>query len=163
MQRLLWTILVLAWGLWFGAVVMVFIAVTSLFQTFAGQRAVAGSAAAEIFRRFEILHLLTAAAAVLVTAVLIRTGSANRRRLGALLVAFALAAGAALGSTLSITPQISNLRRHGLTDTAAFRKAHGTSMMIYSAEAASLLAAGLLLPGAIGFAGTTTFTPRREP
>jgi hypothetical protein len=80
-----------------------------------------------------------------------------------LLVPLALAAGASLTSTLAITPRIDNLRQHDLVDTPEFKKLHGISMAIYCAEAVSLLVAGLLLPGAIGFAGTVVVLPRSDP
>jgi len=160
--RLLPIVLVLAWGLWFGAIVMVFVTVTSLFETFADQKHLAGAAAAGVFRRFDWLHLIAAAAAVLANAAWLRLGDTGYGRRTALVVAFALAAGLAVTSTLAISRRIDNLRKNGLVDTPEFKKLHGMSMGLYTAEAASLLVAGLLLPGAIGFAGSVAFLPRTD-
>jgi hypothetical protein len=141
---------------------MVFVAVTSLFHTFSDTPHVAGAAAADIFHRFDRIHLCCAAVAVLATATWVALDAAGRFRRVLLVVPLCLAAGAALTSTLAITPRIDNLRQNNLVDTPAFKKLHGTSMAVYLAESASLLAAGLLLPGAIGFAATV-FHIRDEP
>jgi hypothetical protein len=163
LERLISTLLVLTWGLWFGAIVMVFVTVTSLFETFASQRHLAGAAAAGVFHRFEWLHVGAAAVAVLAAATWVAIEPVAKFGRVLVLVPLALAAGASLTSTLAITPRIDNLRQHGLVDTPEFKKLHGISMAIYSAEAVSLLVAGLLLPGAIGFAGTVVVLPPADP
>jgi hypothetical protein len=157
--RLVPVVLVLAWGVWFGAIVMVFVTVTSLFETFADQKHLAGAAAAGVFRRFDWLHLIAAAVAVLANGAWLNLGDTGSGRRTALVVAFALATGLAVTSTLAISPRIDNLRQNGLVDTPEFRKLHGISMGLYSAEAVSLLVAGLLLPGAIGIAGGVIVLP----
>jgi len=158
--RVLPVVVVLAWGLWFGATVMVFVTVTSLFETFGDRKHLAGAAAADVFRRFGWLHLIAAGAAVLANGAWLWLDGHRRRT--ALAVPLALAAGLAVTSTLAISPRIDNLRQNALVDTPEFRKLHGISMALYSAEAASLLVAGLLMPGAIGFAGSVVFLPRTD-
>jgi hypothetical protein len=149
MHRLLSTIVVLAWGLWFGAIVMVFITVTSLFSTFADQRQIAGAAAAGVFRRFEVFELILAPVGFL--AALLLRGRATSRWSATLVAALlALAAVGASASHFYLTPGIDELRRQGVPPSSEqFRLLHGQSSMVYASQSVVLLAAGLLLPGAI--------------
>lgn len=150
MHRLLSTFVVLAWGLWFGAIVMVFVAVTSLFTTFADQTAVAGKAAAGIFRRFEVVQL-GAAAVALVAAIALRTRARGARVAMGLVGLLLLAAIGAIASTFVLTPRIDALRKQGVPSTSAeFKSLHRASSAVYSSQALLLLAAGVLLPGAMG-------------
>ena len=155
MHRLLSTIVLLAWGLWFGAIVMVFVAVTSLFGTFAEAPQVAGAAAAGIFRRFEVLQL-AAAAVALVGAFALR----SRTRAGvagtAAVAILALAMGGAFASSFVLTPRIDDLRRKGVPSSSPeFKSLHRASSAVYSSQAVLLLAAGMLLPGVM-------LAPRRD-
>ena len=147
MHRVLSTLLGLAWGLWFGAIMMVFLAVTSLFTTFADQRAVAGAAAAGIFRRFEVLQVAAGGVALLATIVLwLRASRARRTR--TFLMAVVIAAAGAIVSATVITPQIDALRRAGEPSSSArFKSLHRKASTVYSIQAALLLTTGLLLPG----------------
>ena len=150
--RLLPIVLTLAWALWFGGLITLFLSVTSVFATFAPDRSLAGTAAAGIFQRFEVYQLVLAAIAVTAAAVW-RASSAGPGRGTLLLVLLALAAGTALTSTLLVSSRIDDLRKSRLTDTPQFRRLHGISMTVYTAEAALLGMAGLVLPGALGFNG----------
>ena len=150
MHRLLSKFLVLAWGVWFGAIVMVFVTVTSMFSTFADQRQVAGAAAAGVFRRFEVLQL--GAATVAVVAGVLLWSIAARTRAGMLLpVLLSLAAAGAVVSTFVLTPRIDDLRRLGVPSSSdQFKSLHRASSGVYASQAVVLLAAGLVLPGIIG-------------
>ena len=148
--RLLPVVLTLAWGLWFGGIITLFLAVTSLFDTFAPDRALAGTAAAGVFHRFEFYQLVLAAVAVAAAAGLRATRPPVPGRRTLLLVLLALAAGTALVSTLLVSSRIHRLREARMTDTPQFRRLHGMSMTVYLAESLFLLGAGLALPGAIG-------------
>jgi glucan phosphoethanolaminetransferase (alkaline phosphatase superfamily) len=148
MHRLLSTIVVLAWGLWFGAIVMVFVTVTSLFSTFADQRQIAGMAAAGVFRRFELFELILAPLGFF--AALLLRGRSGRWSTTLVAVLLALAAVGASASHFYLTPRIDELRRQGVASSSdEFKKLHGQSSMVYASQAVVLLAAGLLLPGAI--------------
>ena len=150
MHRLLSTALLLAWGLWFGAIVMVFVTVTSLFATFADQRQVAGAAAAGVFRRFEALELLAAPVALL-AAVLLRRRAAVFLASHVLIALLSLATLGAISSRFLITPRIDELRRQGVPATSPqFKTLHRTASGAYSAQAVFLLAAGTLIPDVIG-------------
>ena len=142
-------VLTLAWGLWFGGIVMVFLAVTSLFQTFAPDRTLAGTAAAGVFRRFEIYQLALAAVAIVAAVAWRMVDRSHRARKAAIIALLFLATNTALISTLAISSRIEALRKSHQTDTAEFRRLHGRSMMAYTGEAAFLLAAGLVLPSAL--------------
>jgi hypothetical protein len=149
MQRILSTVVLLAWGLWFGAIAMVFIAVTSLFSTFADQRQTAGAAAAGVFRRFEAFELILAPLSLLAV-LLLRGPSGSRRHATFVAALLALAGVGASVSHFHLTPRIDDLRRHGVPSSSEqFKSLHGQSSMVYSAQAVVLFAAGLLLPGAI--------------
>jgi hypothetical protein len=150
----------LAWALWFGGLITLFLAVTSLFDTFSADRALAGTAAAGIFRRFESYQLFLAAVAV-VAAALWRVSDpvVSPRRRTIVLMLLALSAGMALVSTFVVSNRIENLRQNGLTDTPEFRRLHGLSMTAYSAESLTLLVAGLLLPGAFVLRGGVVHFP----
>lgn len=161
--RLLPVVVTLAWGLWFGGVVMVFLAVTSLFETFAPDRALAGTAAAGVFRRFEFYQLFLAAVAVVGSAVWRGFAPQGPRRPTILLVLLALAAGTALTSTFAVSSRIERLREQRLTDTPQFRRLHGVSMSVYTGQAALLLAAGLVLPGAVGPARYVLWPSQERP
>ena len=146
MHRLLSTVLLLAWGLWFGAIVMVFVAVTSLFTTFVDQRAVAGAAAAGIFRRFEVLQVVAACVALVATIALWLRASRARWTSVFLMAVVAATAGAIVSAT-AITPQIDALRRAGEPSSSArFKSLHRRSSTAYAVQAATLLTTGLLLP-----------------
>jgi hypothetical protein len=61
----------------------------------------------------------------------------------------ALAAVGGVVSPLSITPNVEAMRVAGHTDAPEFKKLHGMSMMVYSADAVILLIAGMVLPAAL--------------
>jgi len=158
MHRLLSTVVLLAWGLWFGAIVMVFVTVTSLFTTFADERHVAGAAAAGVFRRFETFELIVAPVGLL-AAMLLRGRSASRWSATLVAVLLALSALGASASHFYLTPRIDELRRQGVPSSSEqFKSLHGQSSMVYASQAALLLAAGLLLPGVIATRRGTTAT-----
>ena len=146
MNRALATLVCLAWGLWFGGAVTVFLAATWLFKTFGADRTTAGKAAAGVFRNWERYQLILAAVA-LVLAVAWRALPGAPKLKTALFGFFAAATLTGVFSTLRVTPQIESLRREGRTMLdPQFRRLHGTSNALYTAGAAALLGAGILLP-----------------
>ena len=156
MRRFLSTVLLLAWGLWFGAIVMVFITATSLFSTFP-EKATAGAGAAGVFKQFEKLEL-GAAAAGLVAAVLLRSRLRNRTTIFVLLLLLAAGLGAAY-TAFVLTPEIETLRSSGTgTDSDHFRSLHGLASAVYVVQALLLLATGLLLPGCLARSDTSAAT-----
>jgi hypothetical protein len=142
MQRLISTLVTLLWALWFGGVVMLFIAVSTLFQAL--PRETAGQGAAPIFHIFNAYQLALAALSLISTFVWRLIGPPKRTTW--LFAFFAVATLLGCLVTLYIAPQIEHLQRAGQSQSDAFKRYHGFSMLTYTAEAVSLLIAGLLLP-----------------
>src|SRR3954470_13149332 len=148
-QRFLSVLVTLAWGLWFGGLVTLFMAVTSLFQTFGTQRSIAGMGAASIFRRFELFQLALAAAALLATLAW-RMISGQSKLKVAILALMSVATVLAMVETAYVARKIEEMRGQGDTQSTQFKRLHGASMALYMGETVLLLVAGLMLPSAIG-------------
>jgi len=143
MNRFLQTAITLIWGAWFGGLIMLFIAVQSLFKTFSAARETAGSAASGIFHQFNSIRLILAAAAVL---LLFWWWFIERSKLKMTAFALLAIAGAlAAYVTAILTPTIEKLRVGGQTHTPEFRHLHGLSMGAFLLETLFVLAAGIVL------------------
>jgi hypothetical protein len=142
------TLAALAWALWFGGLMTLFVSVQSMF---ARDRAVAVDAAPMLFAAFERYQLLLAAIAIVSTFGWWLTVRSRRVIAVALLLALAVL-GAVASSTL-VTPRLERLRLAGESGSPAFLSLHGQSMMLYVGEAAALLVAGMILPAALRHAG----------
>jgi hypothetical protein len=143
----------LIWSLWLGGLIALFIAVTSLFGTFAADHTLAGVAASGIFWRFNRYQLVLAALA-LIGSFAWRVAS-GKTSVTVLFSCFALASFAAIIVAGIIIPRLESLRLEHLTQTPEFAKLHGISMLIYLAEVLCLLIGGLILPTLIrGTTGT---------
>jgi hypothetical protein len=106
---------------------------------------------------------LVLAAVALVLTVAWRALPGAPRLKTAVFTFFALATLLGVYSTLRVTPRIDELRRAGLTMTdARFRRLHGTSNALYTAGAAALLGAGVLLPATIGRDGRNKLPARSD-
>lgn len=156
MAEVLSRVLVLAWGLLFGGLLAVFLAVTTIFaqlnpdQTDAG-RAAAGRVAAAVFGKFEPVMLAAGLVAVLAAAGLLavqkpRAGRPSRWALLGLFVAALVLAGL---SNRVISPRINAMRLAGQTHSPEFKSLHGQSMLVYVGIAGLTTVAGLVLPAAI--------------
>ena len=135
--------LTLAWGLWLGGLVMLFIALQSLFGTFSARRELAGEAASGMFRAFAYYRLGLAAAALVCT-FLWRVVEKSRATVVAFTL-FTLATLAAVYSVGVLTPQIEHLRVLGQTHSHQFMRLHGLSMGVYLIESAFVFGAGMTL------------------
>ena len=131
----------LAWGLWFGALMALFVFVQVLFRT---DRSIAVKAAPILFITFEKCQLALAAAALIVTAIW-RLRS-PRVILTVMFALFCVASIAAIVPPITITPKMEALRLAGESNSPQFKALHGRTMIFYMTEAISLLVAGLLLP-----------------
>lgn len=152
MDRLLSRLLVLVWGAWFGGLLGVFLAVTTVFAALDPDRTTAGVLGAAIFHRTERLILIAAAITLVTTLGLILRHRQTSR--SAVFVLLSVATLLALGNTLIVTPRIDRLRDANLTASDDFKRTHGISMGLYSSQTLVLALAGLLLPAA-----TTTRQP----
>lgn len=137
----------IAWALWFGGLITLFLVVTQLSKIFVDRRDIFGQAGSGTFIMFERYQLVVGALA-LISAFALRLVSPAVVRTALFSVLF-LAAVGAVASPLWITPKIEALRIAGETTNPQFKKLHGVSMAVYSADALILLIAGTLLPAAI--------------
>lgn len=143
MRRVLGTIVLIAWGLWFGGLMTLMLAVASIFTTLSPDRALAGRVASGVFHWFERYQLAIAALALLSAfAWRISKPQAARSILFALL---GLATVGAVVSSAVLTPRIEALRQQDQTQTPQFRRLHHTSTAVYSAQAVVMLFAGIAL------------------
>jgi hypothetical protein len=142
MRRLLPPLLTLTWSLWFGGLVMLFLAVSSLFKTFPAQTA--GQGAAPIFRLFNAYQLTLAA--LCLTFTFIWRLLVPSKRPTWLFTFFAVATLLACFVTMYLAPHIALLQHQGQTHSDAFKRFHAFSMLTYTAQVAVLFISGLLLP-----------------
>ena len=150
MRRILSIVVSLIISLWLGGLVMMFIAVPTLFQTFAAARPVAGNAAAGIFHAFERYQLVLAAIGLIATfGWRLISGKRAAKLKTVAFTLLSLATVAAVSSTVFITPKIDAMRLHGETYGPTFGRLHGISMSLYFSESILLLIAAVLLPSII--------------
>ena len=147
MTRLLSTVVSLAWAVWFGGMVFLFVALATIFATPDFSRETAGQFAAGLFPRFERMQLVCAGFALAGT---FGWWLASRSRAKLVLFAlFAAATLAAVAETTLVTPRVESLRLAGQRGTPQFERAHKLSSRVYLSGAAVLLVAGLVLPSAV--------------
>jgi hypothetical protein len=161
MRYALCLIVTLAWGLWFGGLMMLFFAVGHLFRV---NRPTAVIAAPEIFIVFERYQILLAAVALLTSAIWRLT--TPRAALTVLFFLFALASVGTVVETAAIAPRMHAIRRAGESSGPDFRRLHGYSMIVYTAQTAMLLAAGFVLTAArreTAAAAAQALTPPAAP
>lgn len=144
MRTVLHSLLTLVWGLWFGGVVALFVAITGVFRAFPSDRDTAGETAVYVFRGFNRYQLALAAAALLVTFAWC-LWQRGKMKMGLFLL-FGLATVDACIITMRMAPTIERMHRERLTHTPEFIRMHEYAMLLYLAEAVILLIAGLMLP-----------------
>jgi hypothetical protein len=144
MQRLIYTLVSLMWGLWLGGLVMLFLAVTSLFKTF--PRETAGQGAAPIFHLFNAYQLGLAALALIATFVWRLVGPPKRTTW--LFAFFAVATLLGCFVAMYLAPKIELLQHQGQSQSELFKRYHGWSMAAYGGEVIALVIAGFILPWA---------------
>jgi hypothetical protein len=140
MRSLVVVLSLLAWALWFGGLVALFVFVPALFRT---DRDIAVQAAPIIFIVFQKYQLILACV-TLVAAVAWRICSPGRL-LVAGFVLLALATFAGVGVSIGIIPRMNELRVLGESSSPEFKKLHGVSMALYLFEMLVLLGAGVLM------------------
>jgi hypothetical protein len=130
----------LAWSLWLGGMIALFIFVTTLFNS---DRDLAIQAAPKMFVVFQKYQLILAAIS-LIAVVGWRITSPSKSIVAAF-VLFAVAAFAAVSVSIWILPPMEKLRLAGESSSPQFGKLHGESMVLYLAENILLLIAGIML------------------
>jgi len=157
MRRLLHIGTLLAWGLWFGGLVTLFLAVTSIFRTFDQQRDIAGQAASGIFRLFNMYCLGVCAGALLLNFLWWLSGRSGRKLV--VFALFALATIAASYVTAVLTPKMETMRLEHQTQLPEFARLHGMAMGVYLVETILVFLAGVALP----WAARSSADSRRHP
>jgi hypothetical protein len=142
MRNFLTWLALLAWALWLGGLVTLFVTVTSLFTTFADRHDLAGAAASAIFARFNVYQIVLALIALFAALLIPRSrGSAKPVCITLIVLTFAIA----LFVTSYLAPHLEAMREQGATHTPAFARMHGLSMLLYLTEVLLLLPVGPLL------------------
>jgi hypothetical protein len=131
------TITLLAWALWLGGLITLFILAIKLFNS---DRALAMQTVPILFHSFEIYQLALAG---------VTLGSAIIWKRPLLITLLAFAAAGAVATPTLITPRMDEIRLHGDVNSPEFGKLHGVSMMVYLSNAGLLALAGLALPHAL--------------
>ncbi len=138
------TIALVAWALWFGGLIALFVFVLTLFHN---NREIAIQAAPQLFVAFQKYHLILAAI-VLAATVAWRIVAPSRWVLvNFVLLAIATCCGVAVA--IWIIPPMEALRQQGLGASDEFKRLHGRSMMLLMGQAIMLLLYGVILPFAI--------------
>jgi hypothetical protein len=158
MLRLSQFIALIAWALWLGGLVLLFVVVQTLFGVEPRETFI--EVAPRIFLAFERYQLLLAGLALLGTFAW-RLASPSRG-IAAVFTLLAAATIGALGSSLIITPRLESLRLRDQLQSPQFAQLHGVSMLIYSTQVLLLAAAGLVMTDRMRSAPPQT-TPETAP
>lgn len=134
----------LAWGLWFGGMVALFLFVSYLFVS---DRSTAMLAAPKMFFVFERYQLGVATVAIIAAAAW--RLSTPRAVITAIFILFALSAAGTVVSATFVRAPMEQLRRESQSGGPAFERLHKASERIYTAQAVLLLIAGVILPSAL--------------
>lgn len=159
MNRVFSTFLLLVWGAWFGSLIGIFIAVVSISMTFPISSPEStnvyyfGITTSGIFGLFERIQLCLAGGALLFAFAWQLYRGASRLKI-ALFVLFALATVGSVFETAYVSPKINDLRVQSETQSPEFKKMHGMSFGIYSANTLLLFVGGILL--SLGIARETS-------
>lgn len=140
MRYLLSTIATLAWALWFGGLITLFVVATA---TFRESHDLGRAANPVIFRAFEPYILVVAGVATVAGVAWV--AFSRSRALRAIAVLFVLAAIASNYAHFGVSRPMQTLP----SSSPEWKALHGRSMMLYTAQSALLALAGLMLPLAI--------------
>ncbi|HTW94739.1 MAG TPA: hypothetical protein VMD30_08105 [Tepidisphaeraceae bacterium] len=140
MKTIFSTLSCLAWGLWFGGLVALFIFVTTLFQW---NHDMAVQTAPRLFAVFEPYQVIVAAVTLLSTIAWRWTA---RRGLISVIFLLALATAGAILSPVFLSPRMHELIAAGQLGSPQWWRLHGESMIVYCFDTVCLLLVGLLLP-----------------
>jgi hypothetical protein len=154
-----WAMLTLvAWGLWFGGMITLFVFVSYLFVK---DRPTAVVAAPRLFQVFETYQIIVASVAI-VGAGLWRMVSGARKSINAIFVLLVVAAVGIMISAASIRPKMERLRAEGRSAGPEFHSLHKRSEKLYMVQAMALLGAGVMMPVALMRNDSPTKSPRRK-
>ncbi|HEV8377738.1 MAG TPA: DUF4149 domain-containing protein [Tepidisphaeraceae bacterium] len=140
MSRLFAFITLLAWALWLGGLVTLFICVITLFHH---DRSLAANVAPKLFVNFERYQLILAAV-VLTTTVVWRIVTKNVL-INWVFLLLCLASLGAIASPLYFSRQMEALREQGKTGSLQFQSLHKQSEWVYTGEVSVLAICGIAL------------------
>jgi hypothetical protein len=155
-----WAMLTLiAWGLWFGGMIALFVFVSALFMT---DRQTAMIAAPRMFAVFERYQFVVAGIALL-SAALWRFAAPGRTSISVIFLFFVVAAVGLMVSAVKIRPPLERLRLQGQSTSGEFQRLHKLSERLYMCEAIALLMAGIILPAALTLDRLVSSPPKTAP
>src|SRR5687767_3591883 len=129
MRMILAMVTMVAWALWFGGSVAMFLFVQALFRN---NRSVAIEAAPMIFRTFAIYQIVLAGVAVIGAGAW--RSPTKRAALTVVVWLLALASVGVVTTGALITPRMERMRMQGQSSAPEFRKMHGMSMVVYLSQ-----------------------------
>jgi hypothetical protein len=141
-------------GLWLGGLVMLFVSVSSLFQTFP-DRHTAGLGATTVFHRFEMMQGVLAICSLPLTWFALPVRRMRTVAFVLLVVAVILAA----VITFVLSAMINDMRLAGTTDTPRFYAIHGAAMGTYLVVTALVTAAWITVLAALRAETSATVSP----
>src|SRR5437867_10026 len=140
MSRLFAFVSLLAWALWLGGLITLFICVITLFHH---NRSLAADSAPLLFVNFERYQLILAAVAL--TATVAWRITTKNLLLNLLFLLLCLSSLGAIASPLYFSKQMESLREQGKTSSPKFETLHHQSEWVYTTEATLLLICGFPL------------------
>ncbi len=140
MRTVIHTIVALAWALWFGGLIALFVVATA---TFRESHELGRAANPVMFRAFEPYVLVVSGVATVGAVAWMALGGTRVVRVIAVL--FVLSAAAANYAHFGVSRRMQTLP----TSTPEWRALHGRSMMMYTGQSALLGFAGCVLPVAL--------------
>lgn len=152
MFRIMAELVKLAWALWLGGLVALFLFAQTLFAQLP-DRASAGTAASTLFVFFGRYQIFLAA--ILLLGAFYTRWKTPSRRSTVLFILLAVATILTAGVSGWLIPKINAMRLEHLTADPLFRRLHGLSSMLMSIEALLLVAVGPLLPRIAATRGET--------
>jgi hypothetical protein len=141
-------------GLWLGGLMMLFVSVSSLFQTYA-DRHTAGLGATTVFHRFEILQGVLAVLSL--PLIWVALPPRRMRTVAATLLVVAMVLAGVI--TFGFSRKINEMRLAGTTDTPQFYAIHGAAMGTYLVVTAVVAAAWITVLAAMRAETSATVSP----
>ena len=155
-----WAMLtLLAWGLWFGGMITLFLLVSALFIN---DRQTAVVAAPRMFAVFERFQFVVAGTALL-SAALWRLVSPARTSVSVIFALLVVAAVGLMISAIKIRPPMERLWLADQVTSPEFERLHKASEGLFACQALALLVAGVMLPVALTLDWPSSSSRRREP
>ncbi len=155
MSRFFAFLTLVAWSLWLGGLVTLFLCILTLFKH---NHSLAAQSAPLLFVTFERYQLLLAA--IVLTSTVAWRFTTKNLLINLLFLLLCLSSLGAIASPLYFTKQMEALRHQGDSSSPKFKTLHSQSMWVYTTQATLLLICGFPLFTALHKA---TPPPKSEP